>query len=104
MARESGAHSQLADAYAALGRKPEAVKQRQVAAKLMKSVKPLDNGGPNPGESAPEFSLPRLGDDSAISMAQFRSGKPAVLLFGSYTCPTFANKLPPSIHSRISIA
>ena len=84
-----GPHAQLAEAYQALGRKPEAVKQRQIAAKLLASVKPSNDAGPKPGESAPEFSLPRLGSGSAVSLAQFRSGKPAVLLFGSYTCPNF---------------
>ena len=52
-------------------------------------MKPLDDGGPKMGEAAPDFSLPRLAGASAISMTQFRSGKPAVLLFGSYTCPNF---------------
>ncbi|MEP6538259.1 MAG: tetratricopeptide repeat protein [Bryobacteraceae bacterium] len=83
------AHAQLADAYTALGRKTEAAKQRQLAAKLLASVQPVDDGGPKPGVAAPEFSLPRIGDTSPISLSQFRAGKPAVLLFGSYTCPNF---------------
>ena len=36
--------------------------------------------------------MPRLGDAAAISLSRFRSGKPAVLLFGSYTCPNFRDQ------------
>jgi peroxiredoxin len=84
-----GPHTQLAEAYAALGRKTDASAQRQIAAKLSASVKPADDAGPKPGEPAPGFTLPRLGSSSAVSLDQFRAGKPAVLLFGSYTCPNF---------------
>ena len=87
-----GPQAQLAEAYAALGRKPEAAKQRQIAAKLLAEIKPNDDAGPQVGELAPPFSLPRLGDAAVISLARFRSGKPAVLLFGSYTCPNFRHQ------------
>jgi tetratricopeptide (TPR) repeat protein len=102
-----GPHAQLAEAYEALGREPEASKQRQIAAKLLASIKPTDDAGPKPGEFAPGFSLPRLGNGSALSLAQFRSGKPAVLLFGSYTCPNFrgqanaVNALADKYHSAV---
>ena len=82
-------HAQLADAYTALGRKPEAAKQRQAAAKLLAGIKPAEDGAPKTGEAAPEFSLPQLGNGYELSLTQFRSGKPTVLLFGSYTCPNF---------------
>jgi tetratricopeptide (TPR) repeat protein len=102
-----GPHAQLAEAYMALGRKREASEQRQIAARLLASLKSVDDAGPKPGESAPGFSLPRLGSDAAISLDQFRSGKPIVLLFGSYTCPNFReqaatlNALAGKYHSTV---
>jgi tetratricopeptide (TPR) repeat protein len=100
-------HEQLAEAYAGLGRKPEAAAQRKLAAKLQAASKPADDAGPKPGESAPAFSLPRLATGATISLDRFRSGKPAVLVFGSYTCPNFRqqgaalNALAEKYHSTV---
>lgn len=103
----SGAHAQLAEAYTALGRKAEAAKQRQIATTLQSHEKPVDDAGPKPGDTAPSFSLLRLNTGSPTSLDQFRSGRPAVLLFGSYTCPNFReqasaiNALAEKYHSTV---
>lgn len=50
--------------------------------------------GPKPGQKAPSFTATRLNSDEAVSLDQLRSGAPALLVFGSYTCPNFRAAAP----------
>jgi hypothetical protein len=51
------------------------------------------------GEAAPEFSLPLLkptdakAEPNTVSLAELHAKKPAVLIFGSITCPPFRGQL-----------
>jgi hypothetical protein len=38
-----------------------------------------------PGDSAPDFELPRLDHSSVVRLSALRGAKPVVLIFGSYT-------------------
>lgn len=40
---------------------------------------------PRVGDLAPDFELPRMGEDSSLRLSSLRGGKPVVLVFGSYT-------------------
>lgn len=37
------------------------------------------------GDAAPDFNLPTLDKTAHVSLSSFQSGKPVVLVFGSYT-------------------
>jgi hypothetical protein len=37
------------------------------------------------GETAPDFRLPTLDHKGAVQLSRYRSGRPVVLVFGSYT-------------------
>jgi hypothetical protein len=37
------------------------------------------------GDAAPDFNLPTLDRTARVSLSSFQSGKPVVLIFGSYT-------------------
>jgi hypothetical protein len=37
------------------------------------------------GDAAPDFTLPTLDKTAHVSLSSFQSGKPVVLVFGSYT-------------------
>jgi peroxiredoxin len=41
------------------------------------------------GDAAPEFSLPRVGADGEIALADYRGKKPVVLIFGTMSCPPY---------------
>jgi hypothetical protein len=42
-------------------------------------------GSLQPGEEAPDFSLPLLHQSTPVELASFRGKEPVVLVFGSYT-------------------
>lgn len=42
-------------------------------------------GSVNPGDVAPEFSLPALDHSGQVTLASHRGVRPVVLVFGSYT-------------------
>ena len=42
-------------------------------------------GNLTPGDSAPDFVLRSLDNQSEVSLTSFRNNKPVVLIFGSYT-------------------
>jgi thiol-disulfide isomerase/thioredoxin len=46
------------------------------------------------GEMAPDFSLESTDHRSHFQLSSLRGQKPAVLVFGSYTCPPFRKKVP----------
>jgi hypothetical protein len=39
----------------------------------------------NPGDAAPDFSLPTLDRKQTVRLSSFRGSQPVVLVFGSYT-------------------
>lgn len=38
-----------------------------------------------PGDTAPDFTLPRLDGSGKVRLSEFRGSRPVVLVFGSYT-------------------
>ena len=44
-----------------------------------------DETGPKVGETAPDFSLKRLGSEERVRLSDFRGRRPVALAFGSYT-------------------
>ena len=44
-----------------------------------------DETGPKVGETAPDFSLKRLGSEEQVRLSDFRGRRPVALAFGSYT-------------------
>lgn len=42
-------------------------------------------GAVKPGETAPDFKLPKLDKSGEVALADFRGKSPVVLVFGSYT-------------------
>lgn len=49
--------------------------------------------GPKPGAAAPDFTLQTL-DGKTVRGSELWSGKPLLLMTGSYTCPVFRNHAP----------
>jgi len=46
----------------------------------------VSNNGPKPGDEAPDFELPLLGDSARkVRLSSFRAKKPVALIFGSFT-------------------
>jgi tetratricopeptide (TPR) repeat protein len=99
----AAAHALLADADSAAGNTADAAGERKLAARLHSADDPDKDGGPKPGDLAPDFTLPGLrasGDSpgAPTSLKQLRShangARPVVLLFGSYTCPNFREQAP----------
>ena len=85
------AHLELAALYAHTGKPDEARRERGVAALLGASqAPPAASGGLLPaGSIAPAFDLPKFGSAGRVSLVEMLHGKPAVVIFGSYTCPQF---------------
>ncbi len=50
--------------------------------------------GPKVKELAPDFTLSALHSTASVNLTHFRGSKPAVLIFGSYTCPNFRSAAP----------
>jgi hypothetical protein len=42
-------------------------------------------GSVHVGDTAPDFTLPRLDHTGTVTLSAFRGSKPVVLVFGSYT-------------------
>jgi len=80
-------HFMLARTYSALGRKTDAASETKIAAELTQDER--GDSGPKLGDLAPHFSLATVSSGEQIALAEFRSGRSAVLVFGSYTCPNF---------------
>lgn len=85
------AHLELAALYAHTGKPDDARRERGVAALLGASqAPPATSGGLLPaGSIAPAFALPKFGSAGRVSLAEMLHSKPAVVIFGSYTCPQF---------------
>ncbi len=61
----------------------------------------FSKGDPRPGDRVPDFDLPALGGGRFRS-ADLRETGPALLIFGSYTCPVTNNAAPglKELHAR----
>lgn len=92
------AHSLLADAYAKSGSATAAAREKTLAAKYSLKTEHAASAGPQPiglkpGDSAPHFRLAHA-DGSLADIPNPERGKPAVLVFGSYSCPNFRGAAP----------
>ena len=76
------AHGALAGIYEHLGRRADAARERAAASRADKPAA-LDTGLLAAGTAAPPFTLP------PVSLGQLHMARPAVLVFGSYTCPKY---------------
>ena len=82
------AHAQLAAVYANSGRKADQQRELALAAKFTPKTGAITEAGPKPGTAAPKLQLGKT------SLPLPEAGKPAVLVFGSYTCPNFRKASP----------
>jgi tetratricopeptide (TPR) repeat protein len=85
------AHARLAGLYTAAGLEPQAKQERLLAAKYERQSA---DTGPAPGTMAPRFRLARSDGGGPVDVTSPAPGKPAVLVFGSYTCPNFRKAAP----------
>ena len=84
------AHALLANVYLSLGVAAKARSERKLAAKLT----PVKNEpGITPGSEAPDFALLPPSGEPRVRLSDFRGRKPAVVVFGSYTCPKFRSQV-----------
>ena len=52
---------------------------------FMKFLSDRETHAPAVGTDAPDFVLPKLGDNESVQLSAFRGHKPVALIFGSYT-------------------
>jgi tetratricopeptide (TPR) repeat protein len=86
----AGAHSALAEADQGLGLASSAEAERKLAAKLAPRK---DAAGLASGSQAPDFALLPANGETRVRLSSFRGKKPAVVVFGSYTCPKFRSQV-----------
>ncbi len=88
------AHARLSGVYAKLGLNADAAKEQALAAKYINpgADARTEQGGPKIGDPAPRFQLAK--SEGAGTLSVPAAGKPAVLVFGSYTCPNFRKAAP----------
>jgi len=87
----AAAHRALSTADEELGRKQEAARERDAAAKLEGGE---GSGGISLGSAAPDFTLLSSSDNRRVRLSEFRGKRPVVLVLGSYTCPKFRSQAP----------
>jgi tetratricopeptide (TPR) repeat protein len=99
-------HRQLSEVYEKLHLTADAARERKLAGSL--EPKQVRSGeAPAPGDSAPEFTVTKMGSEEKLTLAQLRNAGPVLLVFGSYTCPNFRgaadtlNKLYPEFKDRL---
>ena len=88
------AHARLAAVYAKAGLKTEESRQQALAARYTTQTGGITQTGPRPGTPAPRLQLARSAGGGAVNLPSPEPGKPAVLVFGSYTCPNFRQAAP----------
>jgi tetratricopeptide (TPR) repeat protein len=86
----AAAHFALAEADQGLGLPSKAEAERRIAAKLAPEK---DAAGLAAGSQAPDFALLRPTGETRVRLSSFRGKKPAVVVFGSYTCPKFRSQV-----------
>jgi tetratricopeptide (TPR) repeat protein len=84
-------HQDLAAVYDRLHLTSAEASQR---AKIAKLAGPGNDSGPKLHSIAPDFTLTGLHSSKQVQLSRYRGGKPAVLVFGSYTCPNFRDAVP----------
>jgi hypothetical protein len=52
---------------------------------FMQFLSERETHAPVVGADAPDFELPKLGDNQRVQLSAFRGHKPVALIFGSYT-------------------
>jgi len=52
---------------------------------FMEFLSERETHAPAVGADAPDFVLPKLGDNESVQLSAFRGHKPVALIFGSYT-------------------
>ncbi len=87
------AHERLAAVYLALGLRIEAGRERTAARRLAPKTEPADDGGIPAGRTAPVLTLTPAEGMRAVRIPPAPQ-RPAVLVFGSYTCPNFRGAAP----------
>ena len=85
--QSSEAHSTLAAVDAGLHLSKAAAHENDVAQTLRAANN--QDPGPKPGQAAPDFTLQDSRTGKEVHLAAFRGHGPVVLIFGSYTCPSF---------------
>lgn len=86
------AHGLLAEAYAKTGKSTAAGIQKALAEKYAAKPEQLA-AGLKIGEMAPHFRLAHA-DGTTAEIPNPETGKPTVLVFGSYSCPNFRGAAP----------
>lgn len=86
----SEAHAALANVYVSLGLAAKAESERKLAAELSAGK---NEPGIAPGSEAPDFALLPPSGETRVRLSSFRGRKPAVVIFGSYTCPKFRSQV-----------
>jgi tetratricopeptide (TPR) repeat protein len=85
------AHQDLAVVYSHLHLAAAEARQRAKAAAL---AGPANDSGPKLHSIAPDFTLTAAHSSKQVQLSRYRGSKPAVLVFGSYTCPNFRDAAP----------
>jgi Flp pilus assembly protein TadD len=85
----AAAHQVLAEVYAALGRSADAARETEEAQRLGIQASDGADGLLGVGTPAPVFELPRAGSPERVSSRALWADRPAVLVFGSLSCPKF---------------
>lgn len=85
MPKSSEVHQVLADIYKQLKRPTDAQRERNAARSLAAAADP----GPALESLAPDFKLPSPSSHQIVELRDIRAHQPAVLVFGSYSCPNF---------------
>lgn len=82
------AHRTLSGIYASLHLAGEASREAQ-AAQAIESAAGASAPGPKVSDTAPDFELPDPLSGKRVRLSDFRGKAPVVLIFGSYSCPSF---------------
>jgi tetratricopeptide (TPR) repeat protein len=84
-------HQDLAAVYRHLHLESAEAEEQAKAAKL---ASPAGDTEPKLYSIAPDFTLTAVHSSKQIQLSRYRASRPAVLVFGSYTCPNFRDAAP----------
>ena len=88
------AHARLAAVYAHTGLKTEESRELALAERYTPKTPGITDKGPQPGTPARRLQIARSAGTGQVNLPLPEAGKPAVLVFGSYTCPNFRKAAP----------